>query len=201
MDTASPTTTAQDLLLTYKELALITTEDLDRFEVIYNDIPKDGHSSLYIEDDGRQFRYFKFKDIETNLEYSFSYVWEPEWRTEFPSAFLGDPPAGISFVANSVLYPDYTSKAIDPPKVLSPAEQADTDLMARYRAIEHTTLDFKDYSKIVPKATVKDILQFLKTAKFSMLDLRAKIIPVCIEYNINDKSFWAYLQRKAGNWK
>lgn len=40
------------LKLTYAELLKITYDDLDGFTVLYNDIPKDGHSSDYIEDDG-----------------------------------------------------------------------------------------------------------------------------------------------------
>ncbi len=51
------------------------------------------------------------------------------------------------------------------------------------------------------KKEIDDILRFMKTGKFNIFDLRAKIVPICIEYKLNMDSFWKMLQVKRGAWK
>jgi len=185
------------LKLTYKELEDIVADDDERFEVLHDKIPYDStdpddNPMNYIEDDGRQYRYFEFRDTVTGETYDFSYTWHSEWSTEFPLGFLGDPPKGIEFVKESVINPP---KAPEPVVVvLSPEAQADKELWARYKALEDSG-ELAEFKKgMVPTKVINDIKKFLKTTKFSMYELRAKLIPVCIEYKVKQKSFWQFIQ-------
>ncbi len=190
-----------DLQLTYQELEDIVNQDFDdRFEVLYDDIPKEGHSSSYIEDDGRQFRYFHFKDKETSKEYDFNYLWHVDWRFNFPESFLGYPPKDITFVKQSVIHPPAPETPVEAP-LRTPEEQADDDLMAKYKLTTERFTMSEDAEKVVPRAVVKDAINFLNTEKFSMISLRAKMIPICIEYKVLEKAFWNHLQTKRGIWK
>jgi hypothetical protein len=188
-----------DLHLTENELIAIMDEELERFKVHYDDIPKEGHSSQYIEDDGRQLRYFEFEDTQTSQTYSFSYVWYPDWGFELYN-ILGQH-NGIVFVKESVLnLLNEPVVAAPPPPVLTPEQLADKELWARYQAIEGEVTPM-DRTKKVPKAVIADIIQFLKQREFNLYQLRANIIPVCIEYKIDHKSFWEFIQIKRGVWK
>lgn len=91
---------------------------------------------------------------------------------------------------------------VEPEPVLSPEAQADKDLWNQYLAIkdECKVLDKKE-KLTVPKKVIDEILTFLKTEKFNLLQLRAKIIPVCIEYKLEEKSFWQWIQVKRKVWK
>lgn len=173
--------------------------EFDRFQILYDDIPRDGHSSLYIEDDGRQYRYFEFKDTTTGEVYNFSYVWHSEFPFN-PSTDIMDDLDGIVIVNQSVLKLIEEPPVVVPPEpILSAEEIADKELWAKYNAVlsEMTPMN---PSKKVPKAVISDIIAFLKT-DFNMYQLRAKILPVCITYRIEHKSFWEYIQVKRGAWK
>lgn len=189
---------AGKLKLTYKDLEDILCENFDRFEVLYNDIPKDGHSSQYIEDDGRQLRYFEFKDTLTKKTYSFSYVWHAEYDYDFPLSFLGDPPEEIEFVETSIINPPAPVEPEPEPKLT--AEQLfDKELMAQYDETDVQEFNVKD--DLIPLSVIDDLLKFLKTEQFSMYDLRRKVYPVCIKYGVEQKSLWTYLQKARGAWK
>ena len=185
------------LQLTYKDLEDIVQEAFDRFEVLYNDIPKHGHSSDYIEDDGRQFRVFDFKDTETDTTYSFSYVWHAEWGFDFPASLFSHP-HGVEIVQESIINPPKPVEP-EPEPELSAEQLADKQLMEEYNRTE--VVEFNPKTSSIPVGVVDDILKFLETKKFSMFDLRKKIIPVCIEYQIEQKSFWTYLQNRRGAWR
>ena len=188
-----------DLLLTEDELNAIMDEELERFNVLYDDIPKEGHSRQYIEDDGRQYRYFEFEDTQTGQVYNFSYVWYPDWGFELGS-IIGQH-NGIVFVQNSVLnLLDEPAVITPPPPELTPEQLADRELWARYEAIESEVTPMGRDKKI-PKEIITNIINFLKNGKFNMYQLRAMIIPVCIEYKIEHKSFWEFIQIKRGAWK
>lgn len=194
-------TTINQLKLTYKELHDITYENIDRFEVLYNDIPKDGHSSQYIEDDGRQMRYFEFKDKETGIEYNFSYIYHSEWDYEFPLSFLSTP-TGIDFVNDSVINPKVIIKEVEVKKKLSEKEIIDEELVIKYNAVDTKKMNESEIKKLVPSIIIKDLINFLKSnEKFTLLDLRAKILPVCTEFGIDMNSFWSFIQKKRGAWK
>lgn len=187
------------LQLTEEEMVAIMWEDILRFKVLYDDIPKEGHYSQYMDRGGKQYRYFEFEDTQTGQTYSFSYVWYPDWDFEL-SSILGEH-KGIEFVKESVLNLLDEPEIVVPPEPVLTAEQlADKELWARYQAIEGEVTPM-DNNKKVPRAVIADILAFLKSEKFDMFQLRAKIIPVCIEYRIEHNSFWRHIQVKRGAWK
>ena len=194
--------TSQKLQLTYKELENIIKKEIegDRFKVLYDDIPKEGHSSDYIEDDGRQYRILTFKDLQTEKEYSFNYVWNREWPLDFPNDLFETKRDDIEFVETSILFPPLPPEP-KPLPVRSPEQQADDELMTRYHSLCETSTMSSEPEKSVPKEIVKDLVKFLKTEKFSLYSLRAKVIPVCIEYRTNEKDLWTHLQYKSGAWK
>lgn len=195
--------TTTNLQLTYRELEDIVNDDFSdrkRFEILYDDIPKEGHSSSYIEDDGRQFRLFVFKDKVTNQEYDFNYIWHVDWRFNFPESFLGNEPKGITFVEKSVICPPEPEMPVKAPERTS-EQKADDDLMAKYKLTTERFTMSQDAEKIIPREVVKDAIKFLETEKFSMITLRAKMIPICIQYKVDEKAFWNHLQVKRGVWK
>jgi hypothetical protein len=99
-----------------------------------------------------------------------------------------------------VLFPEVP--VVVPAPVLTAEQQANADMWAQYRAIEAECKVVEKKEKLkVPSAKIKEILAFLKTKKFSMMDLQNLIIPVCIEYKIEQKSFWQWVQVKSGAWK
>jgi hypothetical protein len=189
---------ADTLKLTYRELEEIISGDLEeRFEVLFNKIPYDSNDpnddpSNYLEDDGRQLRYFEFKDKTTGEEYSFSYVWHGEDGFEMPYAMLGGLPKGIEIVKESVLYPPKPVVPVVVPK--TPEQLADEAVWAPYQALVDAG-ETRQYAKgMVPEKRIRELRTWLKTEKFNMYGLRAKFIPVCIEYKVEQKSFWQYVQ-------
>jgi hypothetical protein len=193
------------LQLTKKELQRLVSGDLDeRFEEIFNDIPfyhedyvrtKGETHRSYIEDDGREYRWYIFKDTQTGIEYTINYTFNPEWDND-----ITDLPKGIEIVEKSVLFPEVP--VVIPAPVLTPEQQANADMWAQYRAIKSECKVVEKKEKLkVPSAKIKEILAFLKTSKFSLMDLQNMVIPVCIEYKLEEKSFWTWIQVKRGVWK
>jgi hypothetical protein len=176
----------------------------DRFEEIFNDIPfyhedyvrtKGETHRSYIEDDGREYRWYIFKDTQTGIEYTINYTFNPEWDND-----ISDLPKGIEIVDKSVLFPEVP--VVIPAPVLTPEQQANADMWAQYRAIKSECKVVEKKEKLkVPSAKIKEILAFLKTSKFSLMDLQNMVIPVCIEYKLEEKSFWTWIQVKRGVWK
>lgn len=171
-----------------------------RFEEIFNDIPmyhpdhvieKGETHRQYTEDDGRQYRWFIFKDTKTNIEYCLNYVYNSEWPND-----IIDYPSDIKIVdkaEDSDVYEAPKPLVVAEP-VLSPEQKADKELWSKYEAVE----DKKSFEESqVPKKVIKEIKEFLKLGKFSMFQLRAKIIPVCIEYKVEQQSLWQHVQKKA----
>ena len=166
--------------------------DESRFKVLYNDIPKEGHSSNYIEKDGRQYRIFHFEDLKTGEDYWLNYIWHPEDSFEMCDLFTKLKDVGINILEN----PPKVVKA--PPELEKTKEQlADEALMDEYKAIESECRDFQQAKSEIPVSVIDDILEFMSSRRFSFCQLRAKIIPYCIQYRITHKSLWPYLQKKA----
>lgn len=191
--------------LTEQELKDLVSGYLDdHFEEIFNDIPMYHEDHViekgethrdYIEDDGRERRWYIFKDLKTGKEHCINYTYNPEWPNDV------DVPDFVEIVEESVINPK-PEPVPEPEPVLSPEQQADKALMARYHAIVHECITVKPKERLkVPKSTIDDILLFLKTPPYSIYDARAKIIPVCIEYKMEESSFWQWLQVKRGVWK
>lgn len=196
------------LQLTIRELEQLVEDRLpgklaERFEILWDDIPigipgtePDGsRPSDYIEDDGRQLRWFHFRDKETGEEYDFSYTWHADYNVDLTYGILGDMPDGIEIVEVSVLNPPAPPKP-EPIKVKTPEELADELVWAPYRALEAAG-EIRDWTKgLVPAKRVKELKEWLKApGSFQTIyELRAKIIPVCVEFKVEHKSFWGHLQ-------
>lgn len=175
-----------------RDLVWIMNEEFDRFKVTFHGLPNgDGENALdYIEDDGRQYRIVDFTDSETGDEYYFQYTYHPDWETIFPDELLVHPD-GITFVKDDRFIPKPVPKP--KPVVVKTKEQLnDEELMAQYAEGLATYSEYKKGS--IPAKVTKEIKDWMKTAKFSIYDLRAKIIPVCIEYKITHESYWAHIQ-------
>lgn len=191
-----------DLQLTHQELELILRDDWHdgRFKILENDIPKDGHSSQYIEDDGRQYRSFEFEDTLTGQTYQFPYIWYSDYPVEVPLSLLSSTVHGIEFVKESVLCPK-PAPVVPPAPVLSPREQADKDLWAQYKAVEGQMSKNESDLKKIPKVVLKDTLDFMRSKTITIVDVRAKLVPIMLEYGLHDGMLWTHLQQKLGHWK
>lgn len=191
------------LKLTPKQLDdFINNKMPERFEEIFDDIPmyhpdhvlvKGETHRQYQEDDGREYRWYIFKDTQTGIEYCLNYTYNPEW----PSDLLDYPKSieVVKTVEESSIY-ESPKPVVQPEVVLSPAEKADKELWAKYEAVEGKKA-VEDLDTPVPKKVIKDIKDFLKLGKFNMYQLREKIIPVCIEYKVDQQSLWQHVQKKA----
>lgn len=191
--------------MTSKELdKLVNGEMFDRFDVVFDDIPiymegyqleKGETHHSYIEDDGREYRVLILKDLKTNNELSLNYTFNREWPND-----LMDVPKWVELVKDEKQSDFYKEPVVVPPKeeVLTPEQQADKDLVAKYQAVkpECATVEVKQRLK-VPKRVIDDILHFLANEKFNMYQLRGKVYPVAIEYRLEADTFWRWLQNKA----
>lgn len=187
------------LQLTYKDLHSILDGDIDRFKVLYDDIPKDEHSSNYIEDDGRQYRIVEFLDTQTNETYNFNYCWNNTWGYEFPIDLMGTV-EGVEFV-NTSEFTEPPKVVVEPVKELTAILVLNNELTARYLLIkaECSELNPRSKSKNSPIPKIKELIDWMhQINSFSLLDLRVRILPICIEYKIDMDSTWRYIQSK---WK
>lgn len=185
-----------NLALTYQDLYLITCGEFDRFEVLYNAIPNDGDPNSYIEDDGRQMRFFEFKDCDTGMTYNFSYVWHGEYGYEFPLSMFNFPD-GVDLIEESVIV---IKKAVEekPAKILTQRELDDAKLWDEYSSLE--VKDFSEMRDQIPISAFDNAFALLKTKEFTLSDIRAVVLPICIKYRIDQKSTWAYIQKTCGAW-
>ena len=192
---------ASNLQLTHRELELIIGDNWhdERFNVLENDIPKEGHSSQYIEDDGRQYRSFEFEDMQTGQRYRFGYTWQPEFPVEVPECLFESTVKGIEFVTALVLCP--LVNAVPPVVVLNPVEQADKQLWAAYKVIEDQTSKMEADLKQIPKFVLNDVLDFMREKPTSIQQVRAKLVPLMIKYRIHEQTLWTHVQQKLGHWK
>jgi hypothetical protein len=198
--------TEQKLKLTSKEVEKLVNGRLDteRFEEVFDDIPmyhpdhvmeKGETHRLYIEDDGREYRLYIFKDTVTGVEHCINYTYNPE----FPNDLM-DTPDSIEIVSNDEDSDIYVKPipVVVPEPVLSPEAQADKDLWAKYQAMKHECRAVEPKERLkVPKARIDEILNLLKTKNFNAIQLRAVVVPVCIEYKLDDLTFWRWIQSKA----
>lgn len=200
----------QTLKMTKKEVDKLINNrlNIERFEEIFNDIPmyhpdhvieKGETHYQYQEDDGRQYCWYIFKDTLTDIEYCINYTYHPEW----PNDLIATPDS-IKIVENeedSDLYIK-PEPIVEPVVILSPEKQADKDLTDAYNAIKSQCREVIPKEKLeVPKERIKQLLDLLKTTNFTIIDVRAIAYPICIEYKLEQKSFWRWIQVKTGAWK
>lgn len=201
--------TIQKVKMTAKELDQFINGRLDteRFDEIFNDIPmyhpdhvieKGERHTDYIEDDGREYRWMIIVDKVTGLEHCINYTYNKEW----PNDIL-DTPDFIQIVEqeeDSDFYVKPVPVVVDEP-VLSPEAHADKEMTAKYKAIESECVILPKKGKIpVPKEKIDEVLAFLKTKNWGILQLRAIIVPICIEYKVEQNSFWHWIQVKRKVW-
>lgn len=139
------------------------------------------------DDNVHNFIIFKIDSIY----YSFSYLFKANGDYNFPADFDN--------IDNNIVIVDVS--VIDPPEpepVLTPAQKEDKILCEKYRNTE-----VKPFTKIsdfkLPKKVVDKAIEELSSKPFNMLDLRKEIYPICIEYGIEQKSFWNYFQKKLSS--
>jgi hypothetical protein len=198
------------LKLTLKEIDDLINQRIepDQFEEIFNDIPmyhpehviqKGETHRNYIEDDGRERRWFIFKDKETDIEHCINYTYNTEWSNE-----LDDTPSTIEIVTDSKdssLYIE-PKPVIVPEKIMSPAELADDKLCKLYQSVKAECRIVSSKEKLeVPKSRINELINLLKQPKFGIADVRAIAYPICIEFKLEEKSFWNWIQVKRGVWK
>lgn len=202
--------TTQALKLTHKELEQLINDRLDseRFKVTFDDIPMyhpehviqkgERHTDYMEVDDGREYRWLIFTDTVTGKEHHLNYTYNKEYPND-----LFDTPDSIEVVEKeeeSDIYVAPEPVAI-PEEVLSPEKQASKDLWDAYDAIKHECKVVAPKEKLsVPKQRIDEILALLKTS-WSMPELHAVFVPVCIEYKIEHVSFWKWIQVKRKVWK
>lgn len=186
-----------ELELTYRDLEdIISGEFEDRFKIHYNEIPYDPsepNDSLdrYVEDDGRQLRYFEFEDLQTGATYSFTYVWHGEFGFDMPYAIVGNA-NGIKWIKESKINPP--KPKVVPVVEKTVAQLADEALWATYKVLEDAG-EARPYAKgMVPEKRIRELRKWIKTNKFNMYQLREQFVPVCVEFKVEHKSFWQYVQ-------
>lgn len=196
------------LKITKKELESFVNGDLpERFEEVFNDIPlyhpdhiaKKGETHRNYIDDGREYRWFIFKDLSNGEEYHLNYT----YNSDCPNDLL-DFPSSITIVDNSESSDLYVKPEpiIVPEIKLTPLEIKDNELKEAYKKVQHECLKVIPKQKLpVPKERIDELLNLLKTNKFSIYDVRAIAYPICIEYKLEESSFWHWIQVKRGFWK
>lgn len=198
--------TTQKVKMTAKELDKFINGRLDteRFDEIFNDIPmyhpdhiieKGERHSDYIEDDGREYRWMIIVDKVTGLEHCINYTYNKEW----PNDIL-DTPDFIQIVEKEEDSDFYVKPVpvVVPEKILTPEAQVSKDLWDTYRAMKHECRLVEPKERLkVPKARIDAILDLMKTKSYNMYQLHAVIIPVCIEYKLDDLTFWRWIQSKS----
>lgn len=97
----------------------------------------------------------------------------------------------------------YNPEPIIVPEIkLTPLEIKDNELKEAYKKVQHECLKVIPKQKLpVPKKRIDELLNLLKTNKFSIYDVRAIAYPICIEYKLEESSFWHWIQVKRGVWK
>lgn len=85
-------------------------------------------------------------------------------------------------------------------ETLTPSQR----LKKAYEKIESECSEFKTNATLsqIPSAKIGEIIKFLNQERgYSFNDIIEKVYPLCIEYKLNQKSFWQWLQVKRGAWK
>lgn len=195
------------LKLTNKELDSLINNKLhdERFEKLFDDIPifhpdhekkSNESSSDYIEDDGRQYRWYIFKDKITGIEHCINYTYNSEWPND-----LMDTPSSIEVVKKEEDSDLYIKPAVvvENKVEISPERKADEELWDKYQKIKSECHNVNINEKLdVPSDRISEIFSLIYSKSFNMIQLRTVIIPVCIDYRLEDVSFWRWIQIKTG---
>lgn len=185
-----------------------------RFEVVFDDIPSEHPNESgssrhhYCEDDGREYRWFIFKDKKTGEEFVINTVYSTEVENE-----IMDLPKNIdivndeetTFLAELRRNADLLNpKVEEKPVVIEKKPLTNVEkLKLKYKEIENECEVFsigKDLSQ-VPVDKINEVMSFLnKKTPYSLNDIIEKVYPICIDYKLNQRSLWQWLQVKRGAW-
>lgn len=195
--------------LTQNQINKIINYDLnnERFVEIFNDIPlyhpehlrTDGETHRDYIEKGSEYRWFIFKDTLTDIEYCLNYKYHEDW----PNDIISNPD-NIQIVENDEESDIYIKPepVIIKEVLLSPEEQTDKDLWNKYLSIKHECKIVMPKEKLkISKEKLNVLIDLMKTKSFSIIQLRAVVIPLCIEYKLEDKSFWRWIQVHLKKWK
>lgn len=83
---------------------------------------------------------------------------------------------------------------------LTPAQR----LKKEYDKIESECAEFKTNASLsqIPPEKISEVVKFLNYEKdYSFNNIIENIYPICIEYRLNQRSLWQWLQVKRGAWK
>ncbi len=209
------------LMITVGELNKIACAQLDRFEVEFNDIPMymSGYNRVpgethrnFIEDDGREYRVLIFKDTKTGKVYDVNYVYHSEFGNDYIACdglvLVQDPKQSMLYVEVNKPEPVKEVKEVKEVKALDPVLQEQKNLSEKlkaqyYEVEENEPLKFVKPDDVieVPVSVINDLKIFIKTKKFNLYQLQGKVFKICIDYKLEQKSFWQWFQIKIGNWK
>lgn len=201
--------TTKKLKMTSKEIDKLINNllDHDRIKETFNDIPiyhpdhvmEKGETHRNYINKGTEYRWFIFKDTLTGNEHCLNYNYNQEWPNDI--MYIPDSIQIVEKAEESDLYIKPAPVEVIK-EILSPEKQADQDLWNEYLAIKDTCSIVIPKEKLkVPKEKIDEILNLMKSKSFNIIQLRAVVIPVCIEYKLEEKSFWKWIQVKIGNWK
>lgn len=180
----------------------------NRFEMIFDDIPfyhsdnipqKGETHRSYLNKHNSEYRWFIFKDKETDIEYCINYTYNHEYPND-----VTDKSELIEYVNKEEDSDIYVAPIpiVEPEKILTPEQQADKEIWDKYQALKHECRIVLPKERLkIPKKVIDEILNLLKMPHFSIFQLRSLVIPVCIEYKIEDVSFWHWIQVKRKVWK
>lgn len=198
------------LKMTFKEVEKLVNDklDTDRFEEVFDDIPmyhpdhvaeKGERHTDYMEDDGRQYRWYIFKDTVTGEEHCINYTYNKDWPND-----VFDTPDSIEIVEKDEDSDLYVKPVpvVKPEEVLSDEAKNDKELWAVYQSMKaHCRKVDPKERQPAPKARIDAIIKLMKSKSWNMYQVRAVILPVCIEYKLDDKTFWPWLQAKCARTK
>ena len=175
------------LKITYNQLLRIVKGEEPNFTVSFDGFP-DEDSAKWIRD-GVENRICEFVYELDKSTYHFCYKKSPTKQLRFPEDFVGNEPIkGITFVSNEEKIPEV---------IPTPEQIADKELWAEYLKVEVTPMA----PKKVPKDVIQKCVEFVATQKWNMITLRKVIVPICIEYKVDDKTFWRHIQKETSKYK
>lgn len=197
------------LKLTEKELdGFVNGKMPKRFTTVFDDLPcyhkdnplKPGETHrMYVEDDGREYRWFIFKDTKTGIEYLLNYTFHNDWPCD-----IYEKPKSIEYVKT----PEESDLYVEPepikekPVVLTEEQTKDREWKQKYEAVKGECREVVIKEKLkVPKEKIKDVLDLLKKKHFTLYEVRALMYPICIDYRLEIDSLWRWMQVKRGAWK
>lgn len=155
------------------------------FRVMYDDIPDVTDRDSYVDGDTER-RILVFVDVDTNLEHHINY----SYSEEYGSDFCGSDTVKIVEDKKSAVV-----EKTDPP-LLSPQESKRNMLVIEYKSADESTR-ISPTKKILKDPEIVDILNLIKTEKFSICDIQIPIYQYAIDHNMNAEEVFKLIQKHS----